>query len=174
MRCVMGESGNWRLSTDHSGGGLRINFLPADAGCCMLGTKVGFTASVVTAIPWVAPCLGPGLFRAIPIKPASGVIRGADITGGRHWYWSLRAAFSVLAIVALCVAAIGFIAVQPCSGRCRHSFFPVRRWLRGLVYKPVWCSGRVYCPDPARESKTLFSSDAAGLLTLAAVAVIVR
>ncbi len=71
MRCVMGESGNCDYLPDHSGGGLRINFLPADQVAALLGTKVGFTASVVTAIRGSRPCLGPGLFRAIPIKPGT-------------------------------------------------------------------------------------------------------
>ncbi len=51
-----------------------IFFLPTQVAA-LLGTKVGFTAlPVVTAIPWVAALFGPGLFRAIPIKPANGVM----------------------------------------------------------------------------------------------------
>ncbi len=68
MRCVMAESGTGDYLPDHSGSGLRINFLPATQVAALLGTKVGFTASVVTAFRGLRPCLEPGLFRAIPIK----------------------------------------------------------------------------------------------------------
>lgn len=59
------------------------------------------------------PCLGPGLFRATPDKTgerrnvAALTLLAAGIGIG------LSGCFPVLAIVALCVAAIGFIAVQP-------------------------------------------------------------
>lgn len=50
-----------------------IFFLPTQVAA-LLGTKVGFVASVVTAIPWVRRCLAPGLSLATPIAPASGAI----------------------------------------------------------------------------------------------------
>lgn len=49
-----------------------IFFLPTQVAA-LLGTKVGFTASVVTAIPWVAALFGTGLFRVIPIALAIDV-----------------------------------------------------------------------------------------------------
>ena len=130
----MGESGNWRLSTDHSGGGLRINFLPADAVAALLGTKVGFTASVVTAIPWVAALFGTWLIPRYSDKTgerrnvAALTLLAAGIGIGLSGLLS-----PVLAIVALCVAAIGFIAVQPVFWTMPTQLLSGTRWLRGLV-----------------------------------------
>lgn len=50
-----------------------IFFLPTRVAA-LLGTKVGFVASVVTAIPWVAALFGFGLSLATPIAPASDAI----------------------------------------------------------------------------------------------------
>ncbi|GHK57359.1 hypothetical protein KPZU09_70950 [Klebsiella pneumoniae] len=50
-----------------------IFFLPTQVAA-LLGTKVGFVASVVTAIPWVAALFGTGLSLATPIAPASDAI----------------------------------------------------------------------------------------------------
>ena len=90
-----------------------IFFLPTQVAA-LLGTKVGFTASVVTAIPWVAALFGTWL---IP--------RYSDRTGERRNLAALTLLAAgvgigvsglvspVVAILALCVAAVGFIAVQP-------------------------------------------------------------
>lgn len=50
-----------------------IFFLPTQVAA-LLGTKVGFVASVVTAIRGWRRCLAPGLSLATPIAPASGAI----------------------------------------------------------------------------------------------------
>ncbi len=49
-----------------------IFFLPTRVAA-LLGTKVGFTASVVTAVPWWRLCLAHGLFLATPTVPAIAV-----------------------------------------------------------------------------------------------------
>ncbi len=66
MRCVMAELATGDYLPDHSGGGLRINFLLPTQVAALLGTKVGFTASVAPPFRGLRSCLGPGLFRAIP------------------------------------------------------------------------------------------------------------
>lgn len=102
-----------------------IFFLPTQVAA-LLGTKVGFTASVVTAIPWVAALFGTWL---IP--------RYSDKTGERR----------NVAALTLLAAGIGFVN------------------LFGAV-------GGFIAPILRVKAETLFASDAAGLLTLAAVAVI--
>ncbi|MCS5947124.1 MFS transporter [Klebsiella variicola subsp. variicola] len=84
-----------------------IFFLPTQVAA-LLGTKVGFVASVVTAIPWVAALFGTWL---IP--------RYSDRTGERRNIAALTLLAAavgiavsglvapVLAIIALCVAAVG-------------------------------------------------------------------
>lgn len=90
-----------------------IFFLPTQVAA-LLGTKVGFTASVVTAIPWVAALFGTWLIPRYSDKTgerrnvAALTLLAAGIGIGLSGLLS-----PVMAIVALCVAAIGFIAVQP-------------------------------------------------------------
>ena len=86
-----------------------IFFLPTQVAA-LLGTKVGFTASVVTAIPWVAALFGTWL---IP--------RYSDKTGERR----------NVAALTLLAAGIGI--------------------------------GRVYCPDPARESRNVIFQRCGGI-----------
>ncbi|CUU94448.1 hypothetical protein HMVEC_460174 [Escherichia coli] len=67
----------------------------------------------------------------------------------------------------------GLLPCSRCSGRCRHNCFPVRRWLRGLGFVNLFGAvGGFIAPILRVKAETLFASDAAGLLTLAAVAVI--
>ncbi len=117
--------------------------------------------------------MGPGLFRATPIKPANGVIVAALTLLAAGIGIGLSGLLSpVLAIVALCVAAIGFIAVQPV-------FWTMPTQLSGTALAAgigfinlFGAVGGFIAPILRVKAETLFSSDAAGLLTLAAVAVI--
>ncbi len=85
-----------------------IFFLPTQVAA-LLGTKVGFVASVVTAIPWVAALFGTWLIprysdrtgerrniAALTLLAAAVGIAVSGRGGGRCWL-----------IIALCVAAVG-------------------------------------------------------------------
>jgi MFS family permease len=89
-------------------------FLPAQVGE-LLGTDVGFEVSLVTAIPWVCAIAGSLLAgrvsdrtgRRLPVAACCLIAGAAGISG------SAAAGSPVLALAALCLAAAGFIAVQP-------------------------------------------------------------
>ncbi|HAG7621299.1 MFS transporter [Escherichia coli] len=79
----------------------------------------------------------------------------------------------VLAIVALCVAAIGFIAVQPVFWTMPTQLLSGTALAAGIGFVNLFGAvGGFIAPILRVKAETLFSSDAAGLLTLAAVAVI--
>ena len=150
-----------------------IFFLPTQVAA-LLGTKVGFTASVVAAIPWVAALFGTWL---IP--------RYSDRTGDRRNVAALTLLAAgigiglsglvspVLAIVALCVAAVGFIAVQPVFWTMPTQLLSGTALAAGIGFVNLFGAvGGFIAPILRVKAETVFASDAAGLLALAGVAII--
>lgn len=149
-----------------------IFFLPTQVAA-LLGTKVGFTASVVAAIPWWRRCL----VRLIP--------RYSDRTGDRRNVAALTLLAAgigiglsglvspVLAIVALCVAAVGFIAVQPVFWTMPTQLLSGTALAAGIGFVNLFGAvGGFIAPILRVKAETVFASDAAGLLVLAGVAII--
>ncbi|WP_070013710.1 MFS transporter [Streptomyces abyssalis] len=89
-------------------------FLPTQVGE-LLGSTVGFEVSLVTAVPWVCAIAGSVVAgrvsdrtgRRLPVAACCLIAGAAGISG------SAAAGSPLLALAALCVAAAGFIAVQP-------------------------------------------------------------
>ena len=114
-----------------------IFFLPTQVAA-LLGTKVGFVASVVTAIPWVA---------VIPIVPASGVM-------WRHLpCWQQQSASRSLAWFHRCwrlsrcaLPPWASLPYSQCSGPCRRSCCPARRWPRASVSSTCLVPSAVFWP----------------------------
>lgn len=132
-----------------------IFFLPTQVAA-LLGTKVGFTASVVTAIPWVAALFGTWLIPRYSDKTGERRNVAADITGGGHWYWSVRAAFSSNGDrSAVCCSYRVYCRAAGVLDDADTTAFRYGAGCGDWFCKPVWCSGRVYCPDPARESRNV-------------------
>ncbi|WP_413738233.1 MFS transporter [Sodalis sp. RH21] len=150
-----------------------IFFLPTQVAQ-LIGTKVGFTASVVTAIPWVAALFGTWY---IP--------RYSDRTGDRRNVAALTllcAGFGIglsglvspiLAIAALCVAAVGFIAVQPVFWTMPTQILSGTALAAGIGFINLFGAvGGFLAPIIRVKAETGFGSGSAGLLTLAAIAII--
>ncbi|QHM77273.1 Inner membrane transport protein RhmT [Mixta theicola] len=150
-----------------------IFFLPTQVAA-LLGSKVGFTASLVTAIPWVAALFGTWL---IP--------RYSDKTGDRRNVAALTLLAAgigiglsglvtpLLALAALCVAAVGFIAVQPVFWTMPTQLLSGTALAAGIGFVNLFGAvGGFLAPIVRVKAESLFNSDAAGLLTLAAVAII--
>lgn len=150
-----------------------IFFLPTQVAA-LLGTKVGFIASVVTAIPWVAALFGTWL---IP--------RYSDRTGERRNIAALTLLAAavgiavsglvapVLAIIALCVEAVGVIAVQPVFWTMPTQLLSGTALAAGIGFVNLFGAiGGFLAPIVRVQAETLFASSAAGLLTLAGVAIV--
>ena len=127
-----------------------IFFLPTQVAA-LLGTKVGFVASVVTAIPWVAALFGTWL---IP--------RYSDRTGERR---------NIAALTLL--AAVGVIAVQPVFWSMPTQLLSGTALAAGIGFVNLFGAiGGFLAPIVRVQAETLFASSAAGLLTLAGVAIV--
>ena len=150
-----------------------IFFLPTQVAA-LLGTKVGFVASVVTAIPWVAALFGTWL---IP--------RYSDRTGERRniaAFTLLNAAVTncpvlspgiVPAIIALCVAAVGVIAVQPVFWTMPTQLLSGTALAAGIGFVNLFGAiGGFLAPIIRVQAETMFGNNSAGLLTLACVAIV--
>jgi len=150
-----------------------IFFLPTQVAA-LLGTKVGFYASVIAAIPWVFALVGTWL---IP--------RYSDKTGERRKVAALTLLAAgigigvsglvspVLAIAALCVAAVGFIAVQPVFWTMPTQLLSGTALAAGIGFVNLFGAvGGFIAPILRVQAETVFASNAAGLLTLAAVAIV--
>jgi len=150
-----------------------IFFLPTQVAALM-GTKLGFTASLVAAIPWIAALAGTWF---IP--------RYSDRCGERRNTAALTllaAAIGiavsglvspVLAILALCVAAVGVIAVQPVFWTMPTQLLSGTALAAGIGFINLFGAiGGFLAPLIRVEAESMFSSGAAGLLALAVVAVV--
>lgn len=150
-----------------------IFFLPTQVGALM-GKKVGFTVSLVAAIPWIASLFGT---YYIP--------RYSDKTGERKKIAAMTllvagigigvSAFAtpVFAIIALCFAAIGFIAVQPIFWTMPTNILSGAALAAGIGFVNMFGAfGGFLAPIIRVKAETFFNNGTAGLLTLAIITVI--
>jgi len=150
-----------------------IFFLPTQVGALM-GKNVGFTVSLVAAIPWVASLFGT---YYIP--------RYSDRTGERKKVAAMTlllaglgigiSAFTspVLAIIALCFAAIGFIAVQPVFWTMPTNILSGAGLAAGIGFVNMFGAfGGFLAPIIRVKAETIFNNGTAGLLTLAIITVV--
>jgi MFS family permease len=149
-----------------------VFYLPTQVGALM-GTTVGFKVSLVAAIPWVAALFGT---YYIP--------RYSDRTGERR----ITAALTLLAagiglgvsafaspgvaIVALCFAAAGFIAVQPVFWTMPTSILSGAALAAGIGFTNMFGAfGGFLAPNIKAQADIFFGNHIAGLVTLAIITV---
>jgi MFS family permease len=150
-----------------------IFFLPTQVAA-LLGKNVGFTASLVTAIPWICALVGT---YCIP--------RYSDRTGERRVTAALTLLVAglgigvsalgspMIALVALCFAAIGFIAVQPVFWTMPTSMLSGAALAAGIGFINMFGAfGGFLAPLIRVKAEALFANQIAGLLTLAAITIV--
>ena len=149
-----------------------VFYLPTQVAALM-GTSVGFKVSLVAAIPWVAALFGT---YYIP--------RYSDRTGERR----ITAAMTLLAaglglgvsafaspgvaIVALCFAAAGFIAVQPVFWTMPTSILSGAALAAGIGFTNMFGAfGGFLAPNIKAQADIFFGNHIAGLVVLAIITV---
>ncbi len=150
-----------------------VFYLPSQVAA-LLGTNVGFTASLVTAIPWVAALLGT---YYIP--------RYSDRTGERRITAAMTllvagigigvSAFAspLVAIISLCFAAAGFIAVQPVFWTMPTSLLSGAALAAGIGFTNMFGAfGGFLAPNIKAQADIFFGNHLAGLVTLSVITIL--
>jgi len=141
----------------------------------LLGTKVGLQVGFVSAIPWVCALV------AAYILP-----RMADASGNRRGYAAAILAVSglgiaasvattspALALLALCFAAAGFIAVQPIFWTFPTDYLGGVAAAGGIaLINSLGALGGFVAPNVKTWAEAAFASQSAGLYLLAGTTLI--
>ncbi|PWF25160.1 MFS transporter [Corticimicrobacter populi] len=151
-----------------------VFYLPSQVAG-LLGTKVGLTVGIVSAIPWVCALLAAWLIPGW----ADRTQRHARIASLTLVMSALGMAASVsvsspaLAIIALCFAAAGFIAVQPVFWTFPSNMLAGTAAAGGIaLINSFGAVGGFVAPIVKNWTETVFQSQAAGLYLLAGTTVL--
>lgn len=150
-------------------------FLPTTVAELM-GTNVGFKASLVTAIPWVAALVGTYFIpryadktkKHINIASLTLLVAGIGMAGA-----AMINGTPVLSIVGLCFAAMGFIAVQPIFWTFPTNMLTGTALAAGIGFVNMFGAfGGFAAPIIKVYADKAFQSTTAGLLTLGIITVV--
>jgi len=141
----------------------------------LLGRNVGFTVGLVTAIPWVcalvAAYLIPRFSDATGERPVTAALTlaaaGAGLAG------SVATTSPANALIALCFAAAGFIAVQPIFWTFPTSYLAGAAAAGGIaLVNSMGAVGGFIAPNIKTWAEQAFASNAAGLYLLAGTTIL--
>ena len=150
-----------------------IFYLPTQVAA-LIGTTVGFKASLVAAIPWVAALFGTYYIPRFSDKTGERKITATVtlLVAGIGIGVSALAS-PVVAIIALCFAAIGFIAVQPVFWTMPTSILSGAALATGIGFINMFGAfGGFLAPNIRVYAEQYFKDGRAGLLTLAVITAI--
>lgn len=136
----------------------------------LLGTKVGLQVGLVSAIPWV--CALAAAYVLPRMSDASGNRRGYAATilavSGLGIAASVATTSPALALIALCFAAAGFIAVQPIFWTFPTDYLGGVAAAGGIaLINSLGALGGFVAPNVKTWAEATFASQAAGLYLLA-------
>lgn len=150
-------------------------FLPTTVAELM-GTTVGFKASLVTAIPWLAALIGTYFIpryadktqKHINIASITLFIAGVGMLGA-----ALISNSPTLSIIGLCFAAMGFIAVQPIFWTFPTRLLTGAALAAGIGFVNMFGAfGGFFAPMIKVYADKAFQNTMAGLLTLGIITVV--
>jgi MFS family permease len=137
----------------------------------LLGRNVGFQVGLVTAIPWICALIASYLIPRYSDRTGERRITAAATlaAAGLGIAASAAAASSLLGLLALCVAAAGFIAVQPLFWTFPTSYLAGTAAAGGIaLVNSLGALGGFVAPNVRTWAESAFASTSAGLHLLAA------
>lgn len=151
-----------------------VFYLPTQVAA-LLGKKVGFEVGLVTAIPWICalaaayyvPRLAERTGKHALVAFITLAVSGIGIAV------SVNATAPLIALVALCFAAAGFIAVQPVFWSFPTAYLGGAAAAGGLaLINSLGALGGFFAPNVKTWAERAFDSPSAGLNLLAATTLV--
>jgi MFS family permease len=150
-----------------------VFYLPSEVSA-ILHRSAGFIVGSISAIPWL--CALAGTFLLTRLADFTGKQRTIAawtllIAGCASFIFSIANAY--VGLISLCIAATGYIAVQPLFWTFPTSYLSDTAAAAGLaVINALGSVGGFFAPNIKVWSDTYFSSNRAGLFVLAGAAVL--
>jgi sugar phosphate permease len=146
-------------------------YLPSTVSA-ILGKKVGFEVGVVAAIPWLCALIAAYVIPSWSDRTGERALTGAATlaAGGLGIIAAAGSLGPWAAFAGLCIAACGFIAVQPIFFTFPTGYLAGAAAASGLGFiGSLGNLGGFFAPNIRVMAETFFQSPAAGLYTLAAL-----
>lgn len=151
-----------------------VFYLPSQVAG-FLGTSVGLQVGIVSAIPWLCALLAAWLIPGYADR-SQRYVRTAGLTlllAAIGMAVSVSSTSPVIGIVGLCLAAAGFIAVQPIFWTFPSNFLSGAVAAGGIaLINSLGAVGGFIAPILKNWAESFFHSSAAGLYLLSATTVI--
>lgn len=152
-----------------------VFFLPSQVAA-LLGTSVGFKASMLIAIPWIASLIGTYYIPHMSDRKQERRITSAItllLAALGIGFSALFDGSPAMAIFALCFAAIGVIAVQPVFWTMPSMLLSGAALAGGIGFINMFGAfGSFIAPIIRVQAEKLLGNDHAGLYTLAAITIV--
>ena len=150
-----------------------VFYLPTDVAA-ILGQSMGPEVGIVSALPWICAMIAAYWVPRLTDRWNVHRIVAASILGVSAWASTMfLAPHGVVAMTAICVAASGFIAVQPLFWTFPTSYLSGRAAAGGIaVINALGALGGFVAPNIKVWADHHFHSPAAGLYVLAGCTVL--
>ncbi|HEY1230086.1 MAG TPA: MFS transporter, partial [Ramlibacter sp.] len=151
-----------------------VFYLPTQVGA-LLGKKVGFEVGLVTAVPWLCALVATWFVPRLAERTGRHAVLAfvTLLVSGIGIAVSVNAGSPLVALVALCFAAAGFIAVQPLFWAFPTNYLGGAAAAGGIaLINSLGGLGGFFAPNVKTWAEQAFGSTAAGLNLLAATTIV--
>ena len=151
-----------------------VFYLPTQVAA-LLGKKVGLEVGLVTAIPWVCALVAAHLLPRIAERNGRHALMATltMLVCAAGIAVSVNVASPIVALIALCFAAAGFIAVQPLFWTFPTAYLGGAAAAGGIaLINSLGALGGFVAPNVKTLTEQAFASSSAGLNLLAATTVV--